>query len=214
MVSGQHTQNSLVFELSVPLKVSVACEEDLTVRENTHVYTHTYTHCDEYTSGAEDLTKLNFPLLPFPIFHLPQRRRTCVGKNNAHHTHATLHFLYSCCDTPLHTYTHTLLIHCVSIYSFPLLYIHRFPSMQLLSILSSLVPPISLTPALSPFSALSPPSLLLPPSIPLSFLWCCVVDQQPGRDKCRSAGQTCLPLRPNYMGQSQLPCGQPKHFLG
>lgn len=74
VVSGQHTQNSLVFELSVPLKVSAACEEDLTDRENTH------THCDEYTAGAEDLTKLNFPLLPFPIFHLPQRRRTCGEK--------------------------------------------------------------------------------------------------------------------------------------
>lgn len=42
VVSGQHTQNfSLVFELSVPLKVSAACEEDLTVRENTHTHTHT-----------------------------------------------------------------------------------------------------------------------------------------------------------------------------
>lgn len=101
-VSGQHTQNFLVFELSVPLKVSAACEEDLTDRENTHVHTHT--RCDEYTAGAEDLTKLNFPLLPFPIFHLPQRRRTCVGKNNAHHTHAMLDFLYSHCETPLHTH--------------------------------------------------------------------------------------------------------------
>lgn len=42
VVSGQHTQNfSFVFELSVPLKVSAAREEDLTVRENTHTHTHT-----------------------------------------------------------------------------------------------------------------------------------------------------------------------------
>lgn len=99
VVSGQHTESSLVFELSVPLKVSGACEEDLTVRKHTHT--------DGYTAGAEDLTKLNFPLLPFPIFHLPQRRGTCTGKNNAHHTHATLHFLFLCCDTSLNTYTHT-----------------------------------------------------------------------------------------------------------
>lgn len=52
------------------------------------------------------------------------------------------------------------------------------------------------------------------PCIPLSFLWFCTIDQKPGRDKCRSAGQISLPLCPNYMGQSQLPCGQPKHFLG
>lgn len=41
VVSGQHTENSLVFKLSVPLKVSTACEEDLTDRENTHIHTHT-----------------------------------------------------------------------------------------------------------------------------------------------------------------------------
>ena len=75
------TQNLLVFELSVPLKASTACGPDRW--ENMpHSYTHTHTHtrCDEYTAGAGDLTKLNFPLLPFPIFHLPQRRRTCGEK--------------------------------------------------------------------------------------------------------------------------------------
>lgn len=51
-------------------------------KQATHARTHMHTQiqCDEYAAGAGDLTKLNFPLLPFPIFHLPQRRRTCVGK--------------------------------------------------------------------------------------------------------------------------------------
>lgn len=61
VVSGQHTENSLVFRLSFPLKVSSASEEDLAERENTL----THRHCDEYTVGAEDLTKLNFTQLPF-----------------------------------------------------------------------------------------------------------------------------------------------------
>lgn len=62
--------------------------------------THIHTLCDEYTAAPEDLTKLNFPLLPFPIFHLPQHRRTCRGKNNAHCTHATLYFLICAVNLP------------------------------------------------------------------------------------------------------------------
>lgn len=149
MVLSQDTENSLVLKLSVPLKVSTACEEDLTDTENTH------THCDEYIAGAEDLTKLNFPLLPFPIFHLPQRRRTCVGKNNAHHTHATLSFLYCNCDTPLKTHTAGPLCQSLQFSS-----AFSSLSMQFFSIISPLVFLISsLVFSWYPISPISPHSL-------------------------------------------------------
>lgn len=99
---------------------------DLTDEKHT---TYTHMHCNEYTAGAEDLTKLNFPLLPFPIFHMPQRRRTCVGKNDAHHRNTMLHFLYCHCETPLHS--HMLLIHSTDLYSFLRFCIDWFLSTQL-----------------------------------------------------------------------------------
>lgn len=99
---------------------------DLTDEKTCHILTHTQIQCDEYAAGAGDLTKLNFPLLPFPIFHLPQRRRTCVGKNDAHRTNAMSHFLYAHSEPPL-------FIHAAHLGSFPplaplLLYLYPPPS--------------------------------------------------------------------------------------
>lgn len=162
--------------------------------------THIHTLRDEYTAAPEDLSKLNFPLLPFPIFHLPQHRRTCRGKNNAHHICATLHFLNSCCDIWIYLREQTTNLYTIP--QFPLLSSHSFYFKS--DSLSTFIPKFPKSKLISKFAF---PSLL-------SFIWCSAVDQHPGRNKCRSSGQTCLLRCPNYMGQSQLPCGQPRHFLG
>lgn len=107
-----HTNTHLWFQVSTHRTLqSLSCLShlepapplDLTDEKTCHIVTHAHTQtlCDEYTAGAGDLTKLNFPLLPFPIFHLPQRRRTCVGENDAHRTNAMPHFLPSLCEPPL-----------------------------------------------------------------------------------------------------------------
>lgn len=103
------------------------------------------------------------PLLPFPIFHLPQRRRTCVGKNNAHHTHATLHFLYSPFNTHMHVHTANALRQSLD---FLLLYGPWFLPVQLVSVLFLIVLTLFLNSGLiscqCPVFFISPAHLLHP----------------------------------------------------
>lgn len=162
VVSGQHTQNSLVFELSVPLKVSAAFEEDLTDRENTHVHTRTHTAMSTLLEQKTWLSWIS-PCSPF-LFSIC----LSVGEPVWGKIMPTIHtprFTFSAFAVTL-LYTHTLLIHSANLYGFPLLSIHWCLSMQPFSILlhsffqfPQLQPYLFWVPYLLHLSSSLPPSL-------------------------------------------------------
>ena len=93
--------------------------------------------------------------------------------------------------THTHTHTHTqLTAPSISTVSFCVLFADFFPC----SLQYSVFTPSPRFHQLQPYLSSVPlsPASLLPPSIPLSFLWCCVVDQQPGERQV----QECRPNLP------------------
>lgn len=173
---------------------------------------HTHAQSDEY-SAREDLSKLNFPPALLSYFPSASAEENLCGENNAQHTHAMLRFLYPPPHHPETSQPSLLLAHTQLIlsfnrrYSFPLLSVHSF-SFQAASQSCA-----QGSPYLAAIAPSTPPSHTLP--TPLFFFGSAVRLTNSQRETSAGvAGQTLLPLRPNYTGQSQLPCGQPKHFLG
>lgn len=180
------------------------------------------------TRLEKNLSKLNFPPAPLSYFPSASAEENLCGENNAHRTHAMPRFLYPP-PPQSRDFTALSLSHSVS-----LSHTHTadplFQSTRHFSPAFCLPPFLSMQPPGPPLEVGWPYLVAIAPSTPPShkpshpyffiFIFCTLgsavrlTSSQRERQVQQFAGQTSLPLRPNYTGQSQLPCGQPKHFLG